>query len=138
MTHSKGFAPRIAYHLRPEVSNGTLNELFAAAWPNHKASDFKPILDRSLTYVCAFADNMLVGFVNVAWDGGVHGFLLDPTVHPRWQRQGIGRQLVQHAAATAQSHGLHWLHVDYEPHLDSFYRGCGFQPTLAGLIQLNQ
>jgi hypothetical protein len=26
--------------------------------------------------------------------------------------------------------------VDYEPHLDPFYRACGFVPTLAGLICL--
>jgi hypothetical protein len=26
--------------------------------------------------------------------------------------------------------------VDYEPHLDGFYRGCGFRHTLAGLIDL--
>jgi hypothetical protein len=26
--------------------------------------------------------------------------------------------------------------VDYEPHLNSFYRGCGFRPTAAGLIHL--
>jgi hypothetical protein len=31
---------------------------------------------------------------------------------------------------------MEWLHVDYEPHLDSFYRACGFQPTLAGLLEL--
>ena len=30
-----------------------------------------------------------------------------------------------------------WLHVDYEPHLDGFYRGCGFRPTAAGLAALS-
>jgi hypothetical protein len=29
-----------------------------------------------------------------------------------------------------------WLHVDFEPHLEGFYRGCGFTPTPAGLIRL--
>ena len=31
---------------------------------------------------------------------------------------------------------MHWLHVDYEPHLEPFYRACGFTPTLAGLLGL--
>jgi len=26
--------------------------------------------------------------------------------------------------------------VDHEPHLRSFYRGCGFRPTDAGLLRL--
>ena len=33
--------------------------------------------------------------------------------------------------------GMTWLHVDYEPHLDGFYRGCGFRPTAAGLLRLS-
>lgn len=98
-------------------------------------------LDHSLTWICAYDDiqpsgPQLIGFVNVAWDGGVHAFLLDTTVHPDWQRQGIGRELVRRAAEAARERGMHWLHVDFEPHLASFYRACGFRPTEAGLICL--
>jgi GNAT superfamily N-acetyltransferase len=74
--------------------------------------------------------------VNVAWDGGAHAFLLDTTVHPDHQRQGIATALVRRAVDLARERGAHWLHVDYEPHLDGFYRGCGFRPTAAGLIAL--
>ncbi len=126
----------IAYQLNPPVDNAALNELFALAWPQHTHIDFQPLLQRSLAYVCAYADTTLIGFVNLAWDGGIHAFLLDTTVHPHWQRQGIGSQLVQRATAIARERGIHWRHVDYAPHLDAFYRGCGFQPTLAGLIRL--
>jgi ribosomal protein S18 acetylase RimI-like enzyme len=79
---------------------------------------------------------MLVGFVNVAWDGDIHAFLLDPTVHPSAQRRGIGQSLVKAAAAAAKERGIHWLHVDYEPQLDDFYRACGFQRTMAGVMWL--
>lgn len=129
--------PDITYHLNPTVTHAAMNTLFAVAWHAHTETDFTPILSRSLVYVGAFADAELVGFVNVAWDGGVHAFLLDTTVHPAYQRRGIGVRLVQEAAAAAKAHGIHWLHVDYEPHLDTFYRECGFQPTLAGLLRLN-
>jgi GNAT superfamily N-acetyltransferase len=132
------FAPphAVEYRINPPIGNGGLNALFAAAWSAHADGDFQPILARSLVYVCAYDGERLVGFVNVAWDGGIHAFLLDTTVHPKWQRRGIGRQLVRHAAEAARERGAHWLHVDYEPHLDGFYRGCGFRPTLAGLLWL--
>ena len=94
------------------------------------------MLARSLTYVCAFTRGGLVGFVNVAWDGGVHAFLLDTTVAPECRRRGVGTELVRRAADVARRAGLEWLHVDYEPHLDGFYRGCGFSPTAAGLLRL--
>ena len=127
----------IEYHISPLISDSALNVLFRAAWVDHKISSFEPILSRSLAYICAYDGDSLVGFVNVAWDGGVHAFLLDTTVHPDYQRQGIGVRLVLEAVATAKDQGIHWLHVDYEPHLDTFYKQCGFQPTLAGLMRLN-
>jgi GNAT superfamily N-acetyltransferase len=126
----------ITYVVSPPLSNDGLNALFAAAWPNHAQRDFQPVLAAGLAYICAYAGDVLIGFVNLAWDGGVHAFLLDTTVHPAWQRRGIGRQLVVRAVDLARARGLHWLHVDCDPQLEGFYRSGGFQPTLAGLIRL--
>lgn len=71
--------------------------------------------ERSLTWVTAFDGETLVGFVNVAWDGGVHAFLLDTTVHPDWGGRCIDTALVRLAEVAAREHGaLEWLHVDYE------------------------
>lgn len=128
--------PDILYQIAPSVTNDTLNELFRAAWPDHQWRDFNPVLDRSLSFVCAFLGNQLVGFVNIAWDGGTHAFILDTTVHPLVRRKGIGLELVEQAAKIAQKRGVKWLHVDYETSLTSFYRQCGFEDTAAGLMAL--
>lgn len=133
--HSQA-AEEVTYLISPPVGNDELNTLFAAAWFGHTLRDFTPILAHSLAYVCAYQGEVLVGFVNLAWDGGIHAFLLDTTVHPTQQQQGIGRRLVALAAEEARRCGMEWLHVDYEPHLDSFYRGCGFMPTAAGVMKL--
>lgn len=126
----------VTYRISPPLYNEELNALFAAAWPRHRTRDFRPVLMHSLAYVCAYQGDALIGFVNVAWDGGIHAFLLDTTVHPAQGRQGIGRRLVEIAAEEARERGIQWLHVDYEPHLEPFYRACGFEPTPAGLIRL--
>ncbi len=120
----------ICYHLSPLVSDEALNRLFAASWGSDQP--------HSLAYVCAYDDEQrLVGFVNVAWDGGVHAFVLDTTVHPDVRRKGIGQELVRRAADAARRHGIVWLHVDYEPHLTAFYESCGFIRTEAGLLNLH-
>ena len=93
------------------------------------------MLARSLVYVCACDSERLVGFVYLAWDGGVHAFLLDPTVHPDYRRRGIGRELVRRGVEVARERGLEWVHVDFEPSLARFYAACGFR-TEAGLIRL--
>ena len=130
------------YRVRPPLTNDALNALFVVSWPDHLWRDFRPLLRHSLAYVCAYLtssrhdDIVLIGFVNLAWDGGIHAFLLDTTVHPDWRRRGIGTELVRRAAQVARERGIEWLHVDCEPHLQSFYRECGFQQTAAGLMNL--
>lgn len=59
-------------------------------------------------------DGALVGFVNVAWDGVDHAFLLDTKTHGAWQRRGIGTEVVRRAATHAKAAGCEWLHVDFE------------------------
>lgn len=127
---------QIIYRVNPPVNNAAMNALFASAWVQHRDRDFEKQLRHSLAYVCAYAGEQSIGFVNLAWDGGIHAFLLDTTVHAGWQRRGIGRQLVLRGIAAARERSIEWVHVDYEPHLESFYRDCGFQPTHAGLINV--
>jgi GNAT superfamily N-acetyltransferase len=115
-----------------------LNALFKGSWPAHAERAFTHILERSLTWFGAYQDSMLVGFVNVAWDGGDHAFLLDPTVLPAWRRRGIGLALVAAAIEASAARGVEWLHVDYEASLEPFYRKAGFQPTQAGLMRLTK
>ena len=126
----------LEYRIEPALTDSELNELFASAWENHAERKFWPVLERSLTYVCAFVGSRLVGFVNVAWDGGVHGFILDTTVHRDFQRRRIGTEMMKRASDIAAERGIEWLHVDYEAHLDAFYRGCGYRKTQAGLLNL--
>ena len=99
-------------------------------------AEIAQIYDRSLTHATAHIEGRLVGYVNVAWDGGVHAFLLDPTVHPDFRHRGIGTRLVRKMVEHLAGRGLDWLHVDYRPELEGFYRDCGFSPTKAGLIRL--
>ena len=125
----------IRYVTDPFPSDDVLRPLWRSAWDDEGPASWRPVFDRSLAHVAAYDGDTLVSFVNVAWDGGQHAFILDTSVHRDWQRQGIATRLVAEAAATARARGAAWLHVDYDQHHDGFYRGCGFQPTLAGLIR---
>ncbi|HUQ40230.1 MAG TPA: GNAT family N-acetyltransferase [Acidimicrobiales bacterium] len=79
----------------------------------------------------------LVGFVNVAWDGGDHAFLIDTKTRGDRQHEGIATAVVTLAVQEAKAAGCEWLHVDFEDDLEPFYFGaCGFRPTKAGLIHL--
>ncbi len=120
----------------PGPSEAHFAALWLAAWGEEWTGDLARILERSLAHLGAYDEDTLVGYINIAWDGGAHAFLLDPMVHPDYRHRGIGSTLVRHATDLARNRGARWLHVDYEPHLDGFYKACGFRPTTAGLIAL--
>lgn len=113
-----------------------LNAFWQLAWGGPAPGAYEMVLKRSLGHVAAMKGSRLVGFVNVAWDGGIHAFILDTAVDPEFRRQGLATELVARATKLARERGAEWLHVDFEPHLEGFYRGCGFRPTAAGLIRL--
>lgn len=119
---------------RPDLV--TLRSLMASAWGTPTDADFEAIWARSLAHLAAYDGERLVGYVNVASDGGIHASVFDTTVDPDYRRQGIGTRLVVEAAAIARSRGAQCLHVDFEPSLAAFYAACGFLPTAAGLMRL--
>ena len=132
----------IRYEWRGAFDNAALNALHAQGF-GHRVFDeddwWGQVNRHSLGWVCAYKDDgyELVGFVNVAWDGGVHAFILDTLTDERVRRQGIGRELVAVATREAAAAGCEWLHVDFDEHLSGFYfDACGFAPTPAGLISL--
>jgi len=122
------------------VDDSVLSALHARAFGGvpGRAEPWAQRLERhALTWIGAFEDGRLTGFVQVCWDGGAHAFLLDTAVDPDRRHQGIGTALISAAVTEAREAGCEWLHVDFEPHLARLYLDrCGFRPTAAGLIHL--
>ena len=120
----------------PFPDDAALQHLWRVAWGSTEQRAFQPVLQRSLAHIGAYDGMGLVGLVNIAWDGGVHAFILDTCVDPDYRRRGIAGRMLAAAAETARSRGAHWLHVDFEPPLEKLYRRAGFGPTAAGLMRL--
>jgi GNAT superfamily N-acetyltransferase len=129
---------RVAYEWRGSLADEEMAELVRSHGGKAVEGWWDRVRPHSLGWVVARGeDGEVVGFVNVAWDGGDHAFLLDPKTRGERQRQGIGTCLVALAAQHAKAAGCEWLHVDFEPELGQFYlEACGFEPTPAGLIHL--
>ena len=78
----------------------------------------------------------LVGWGAILSDGVRHAVLLDVIVHPARQRQGLGRRMLQTAIDHCRRQGITLIHVDFTADNIPFYRACGFQIGLGGLINL--
>jgi GNAT superfamily N-acetyltransferase len=128
----------IDYRWRGPITDTEMLALVASHGGQSAAGWWDQVRPYSLGWVTArLSAGGLIGFVNVAWDGGDHAFLLDTKVAADYQRQGIATELVGRATRHAKAAGCEWLHVDFEEHLAAFYfDACGFRPTPAGLIHL--
>jgi predicted N-acetyltransferase YhbS len=129
----------VSYVWRGDFADAEVNALHAEAFEHRLLDDGwrRQLHDHSLGWVCARDAGELVGFVNVAWDGGVHAFVLDTMVAKGSRSHGVGSRLVQVAVDETRAAGCEWLHVDFDDHLRAFYFDrCGFTPTNAGLISL--
>ncbi|GAA2325327.1 GNAT family N-acetyltransferase [Streptomyces kunmingensis] len=129
----------ITYEWRGDFDDAAVDTLHAEAFGHVQENTDRQTRVRrhSLGWVCARSGGRLVGFVNVAWDGGVHAFVLDTMVAEDARKTGVGTELVAAAAHGARAADCEWLHVDFEEHLRPFYfDACGFGPTEAGLLAL--
>jgi len=81
---------------RAGFDNAALNRLHAEAFDHGVGVHdwLGQVRAHSLGWVCAFDGDDLVGFVNVAWDGRYHAFIMDTSVAFGSKRQGIGRALI--------------------------------------------
>jgi GNAT superfamily N-acetyltransferase len=134
----------VAYEWRGQFTNDEVNALHAEAFATRvfEGSEWNwrdLVAAHSLGWVVARDDGALVGFVNVPWDGQVHAWIQDTMVAASARGRGAGAALVARATEAARTAGCEWLHVDFDDHLRHFYfDACGFTPTNAGLIALQE
>jgi GNAT superfamily N-acetyltransferase len=83
-------------------------------------------LQNSTYVVGCYADNRLIGLVrSLSDDVSIH-YLQDILVHPDFQRQGIGKQLVQRCIDRFRHVRTHLLLTDDREQQQRFYQSCGY------------
>ena len=98
----------IDYAWRGGFTNEEVNLLHAEGF-GHRVLDDDWVVQverHSLGWVTARQADALVGFVNVAWDGAVHAFILDTLVAASHGRRGVGTALVATAVNRCPRRGV--------------------------------
>lgn len=102
----------------------------AVGWSNY--TDHPHMLQEafrhSLVNLGAYVSGRLVGLLRAVGDGASIVYIQDLLVHPEYQRQGIGRRLLQ--AAQARYSGVYQMLLSADNTADTlgFYGACGFAP----------
>ena len=98
------------YSWRGPITDGEMVDLVESHGGRPEIGWWDRIRPHSLGWVTARdRDGILVGFVNVAWDGGDHAFLIDTNTRRERQHRGVGAEIVRRAARHARTAGCEWL-----------------------------
>ena len=113
--------------LTDSIERAEVVELYGAnAWSSAKKPEqLLAALRNSHSLITARMDGRLVGLGNAISDGFLVVYFPHMLVHPHFQRQGIGRGLMQ--ALLERYRGFHQLMLTADGGAVDFYRSLGFE-----------
>lgn len=105
--------------------------LAQTVWPrDYDLERVRSALDRSVN-TGAWDDDTLVGAVRVLSDGYLFACVSEILVHPSYQRQGLGRRLMDEALATAPRGKLF---LGAQPQSVEFFEALGYKRGPTGFV----
>ncbi|HFI0639458.1 TPA: GNAT family N-acetyltransferase [Streptococcus suis] len=119
----------ITYKQHPQLDFQAVIDLYASVgWTNytHRPAMLQKSLEHSLFVLAAYDGDCLVGLLRAVGDGNSIVFIQDILVLPTYQRQGIGRHLLEQTITHfSEVYQLHLL-TDNTEKTRSFYEAIGF------------
>lgn len=107
-----------------------LIDLYASVgWSNYtnRPQQLEQAFHQSLFVMAAYDEDKLVGLIRVVGDGLTIVFIQDLLVYPQYQRQGIGRSLLQQTLERFKNVYQIQLATEQSDKNLAFYRELGFR-----------
>lgn len=128
----------IHYKVNNSISVETLTELYKSVkWTGYTdhPEKMKRLLEGSYYYISAWKEESLVGLIRSVGDGASILYFQDILVHPDFQRQGIGKQLMERLISDNSNIRQMVLITDDTEDTKAFYQHVGFKsiPDLDGV-----
>lgn len=89
----------------------------------------------SYAHIAVYDNDLLVGYIDSVSNGVTDAYIQDLMVHPDYQRQGIGTELMHRMLDFLKSQHIFMISVIYEESLRPFYKRFGFFEMLCGQLE---
>jgi N-acetylglutamate synthase-like GNAT family acetyltransferase len=122
------------YQVNPKIKARELARLRKAVGWDSREDKLEKIIGSTYLSVACYNGESLVGFVDVLSDGVDDALIRSLMVDPRYQRKGIGLELLNMVTSRIKADQIKTVNVLFEPKLSSFYRKAGFRMVSGGLI----
>ena len=127
----------IRYEFDASVPAAALADLRESVGWNRMEADLLDSQLKNAFHLCAFDSEQLVGYAAVVSNGVTDAYIQDLMVHPDYQKQGVGRQLMQQILERLRAEGIYMVSVIYGgAELQKYYEGFGFTTMLCGQMEL--
>jgi len=84
-------------------------------------------LKNSWYSISVFDNDRLIGFGRIICDGAVHALILDVIIHPNYQSQGIGKEVMDKLVAKCKKHKIRDIQLFSAKDKAGFYEKLGFK-----------
>ena len=123
----------IRYEFDATVSPADIADLRQVVGWNRMERDLSDQRLTTALHLCAFDEKRLIGYAQVISNHVTDAYIQDVMVHPDYQRQGIGTQLMEKLLSRLEEDGIYMVSVIYgEEALRPFYERFGFYTMLCG------
>lgn len=120
----------IRYACNPQLDYAAVLDLYASVgWSNYtnRPQQLEQAFHQSLFVMAAYDDEELVGLIRVVGDGVTIVFIQDLLVYLKYQRQGIGRSLLQQTLERFKDVYQIQLATEQSDKNLTFYQELGFR-----------
>ena len=120
----------IHYKINPQLDFAAVLDLYASVgWSNYtnRPQQLEQAFHQSLFVMAAYDGEELVGLIRAVGDGLTIVFIQDLLVYPQYQRQGIGRSLLQQTLGRFKDVYQIQLATEQSDKNLAFYRELGFR-----------
>lgn len=125
------------YEFDAAVSARALSALRQSVGWNRMERELADVRLHNAFHLCCFDGDRLVGYAAVVGNGVTDAYIQDLMVHPDYQRQGIGHQLMQRTLERLRTEGIYMVSVIYsDAALQKYYEEFGFTTMLCGQMEL--
>ena len=122
VTHEKNVPPAAVQDLCASVG-----------WSRREASLIGRALANSLAVVSVWDDGVMIGFARATGDKVFNATIWDVAVRPSYQRQGLGRLLMEELLKELDSYSIPLITLYADPGRDAFYKRFGFATDPSGV-----
>ena len=123
------------YKINEPVSAKAISDLRASVGWNRMDESYKNPHLTSYLNISVFDNNKLVAYIDSVSNCVTDAYIQDLMVHPDYQGQGIGTELMNRMISLLKQNHIYMISVIFDENLKAFYNKFGFQFTCAGQMQ---